>query len=103
MIQIIPLDQTLPGMVLGEVLMSGSNMLLPLGTVINTSHIESLRHCGVSEIAVLSPSERTIAEVDEQREALRGQVERLFRRAGSNITMKALRRAVLEYQLEKLK
>lgn len=103
MIQIIPLDETLPGMVLGEVLMSGSNMLLPLGTVINTAHIESLRRCGVSEIAVLAPSERTIAEIDEQREALRGRVERLFRRAGSNVTMKALRRAVLEYQLEKLK
>ena len=103
MIQIIPLDEALPGMVLGEVLMSGSNMLLPLGTVIKTSHIDSLRRCGVSKIVVLAQSERTIAEIDEQREALRGRVERLFRRAGSSVTMKALRRAVLEYQLEKLK
>lgn len=103
MIQIIPLDETLPGMVLGEEVMSGSNMLLPLGTVINTSHIESLRRCGVSEIVVLAPSEHSAAKIDERREALRGRVERLFRRAGSNVTMQALRRAVLEYQLEKLK
>ena len=103
MIQIIPLDQTLPGMVLGEEVMSGSNILLPLGTVINTSHIDSLRRYGVSAIVVLAPSELTVVEIDEQREALRGRVERLFRRAGSNVTMQALRRAVLEYRLEKLK
>lgn len=103
MIQIIPLDQTLPGMVLGEEVMSGSNMLLPLGTVINTSHIDILRRFGVSEIVVLAPSELTVVEINEQREALRGRLERLFRRAGSNVTMQALRRAVLEYRLEKLK
>lgn len=103
MIQIIPLDEALPGMVLGEEVMSGSNMLLPLGTLINTSHIDSLRRFGVRKIVVLAQSERSIAEIDEQREALRGRVERLFRRAGSNVTMQALRRAVLEYQLEKIK
>lgn len=103
MIQIISLDQMLPGMVLGEQVMIGSNMLLPLGTVISTVHIDRLRHCGVSEIVVLAPSKLTTKELDEQREALRGRIERLFRRAGSNVTMKALRRAVLEYQLEKLK
>ncbi|MDO9100907.1 MAG: hypothetical protein Q7J20_05060 [Candidatus Nitrotoga sp.] len=102
MIKTIPLDQTLPGMVLGEKVMSGSNMLLPLGTVINISHINSLRRCGVSAIVVLAPSELTVVEINEQREALRGRVERLFRRAGSNATMQSLQRAVLEYQLEKL-
>ncbi|MCE9550814.1 MAG: hypothetical protein K8R50_07395 [Betaproteobacteria bacterium] len=74
MIQIIPLDKTLPGMVLGKVLMSCSNMLLPLGMVINTSHIDSLRRCGVSKIIVLAPSELTVAEIDERREAPRGRV-----------------------------
>jgi hypothetical protein len=102
MIQIIPLEQTLPGMVLGEEVMSGSNMLLPFGTVINTVHIDSLRRCGVSEIVVLVPSELSAAEINEQREVLRERVECLFRRAGSNATMQALRRAVLEYRLEKL-
>ncbi|BBJ23125.1 hypothetical protein [Candidatus Nitrotoga sp. AM1P] len=103
MIQIIPLDQILPGMVLGAEVMSGSNMLLPLGTVINDVHIDSLRRCGVSEIVVLAPSELSAAEINEQREVLRERVERLFRRAGSNVTMQALRRAVLEYRLEKFK
>ena len=103
MIQIISLDQTLPGMVLGEEVMSGSNMLLSLGTVINTAHIDSLRRCGVSEIVVLAPSELSTAEINEQREALRGRAEHLFRRAGSDVTMEALRRTVLEYRLEKLK
>ncbi|MFZ1547233.1 MAG: hypothetical protein WAT12_09050 [Candidatus Nitrotoga sp.] len=104
MIQIIPLDKTLPGMVLGEKVMSGSNMLLPLGTVINTSHINSLRRFGVSEIVVLAPSELTVEEeINEQREVLRARVDHLFRRAGSNGTMQALRLTVLEYRLEKLK
>ena len=103
MIQIISLDHTLPGMVLGEEVMSGSNMLLPLGTVINTAHIDSLRRCGVSEIVVLAPSELSTAEINEQREALRGRVERMFRQASSDVTMQALRRTVLEYRLEKLK
>ena len=103
MIQIISLDQILPGMVLGEQVMIGSNMLLPLGTVINTAHIDRLRRCGVSEIVVLAPSELSTAELNEQREALRGRIEHLFRRAGSDMTMQDLRRAVLEYRLEKLK
>ncbi|RFC34039.1 MAG: hypothetical protein DID92_2727744608 [Candidatus Nitrotoga sp. SPKER] len=103
MIQIISLDQILPGMVLGEEVMSGSNLLLPLGTVIQDAHIDSLRRCGVSEIVVLVPSEPSTAEINEQREVLRERVERLFRRASSNVTMQALRRAVLEYRLEKFK
>ena len=102
MIRIIPLDQTLPGMVLGEEVMSGSNTMLPLSTVINDAHIDSLRRCGVSEIVVLAPSELSAAEIIEQREVLRERVERLFRRASSNVTMQTLRRAVLEYRLEKL-
>ncbi|CAG9933608.1 hypothetical protein [Candidatus Nitrotoga arctica] len=103
MIQIIPLEQTLPGMVLGEEVMSGSNILLPLGTVIDTAHIDSLRRCGVSEIVVLVSSERSAAELNEQREVLSERVEHLFRRAGSHVTMQALRRAVLDYRLEKFK
>ncbi len=103
MIQIISLDQTLPGMVLGEEVMSGSNILLPLGTVINDAHIDSLRRCGVSEIVVLLSSELSAVEINEQREVLREQVEHLFRRASSTVTMQALRRVVLEYRLEKLK
>ncbi len=103
MIQIISLDHTLPGMVLGEEVMCGSNMLLPLGTVINDAHIDSLRRCGVSEIVVLAPSDPSAAENNEQREMLHERVEHLFRRASPNVTMQALRRAVLEYRLEKLK
>ena len=90
-------------MVLGEEMMSGSNILLPLGTVINDAHIDSLRRCGVSAIVVLAPSESAAVEINEQRELIRERVERLFRRASSNLTMQALRRAVLEYRLEKFK
>ena len=53
-------------------------MMLPLNTVINTSHIDSLRHCEVSKILVLAPSEHSAAEINERREALRGRVEHLF-------------------------
>lgn len=104
-IRTIPLDQALPGMVLGEEVTSGGNMLLPRGTVINAAHLDSLRRREVSEIVVRSPCELSAAESEEmreeRREALRGRVERLFRRAGSDATMQALLRAVLEYRLEK--
>lgn len=103
MTKIISLEQTLPGMVLGEDVVSGSNILLPLGTVINDEHIDSLRRCGVSEIVVLVSSELSAVELNKQREVLRERVEHLFRRAGSNVTMQTLRRAILEYRLGKLK
>ncbi|CAH1903743.1 conserved hypothetical protein [Candidatus Nitrotoga sp. HW29] len=99
MIKTIPLEQTLPGMVLSEEVMSGSNILLPLDTVINDEHIDSLRRCSVSEIVVRVSSELSAVKLNKQRE----RVEHLFRRADSNVTMQALRRAVLEYRLEKLK
>jgi hypothetical protein len=103
MIQIISLDQLLPGMVLGKHVMIGSNMLLPLGTVISPEHIDRLCRCGVNEIVVLVQSDLSTAELHEQSEALHGRIEHLFRRAGSNVTMQALRRAVIEFRLEKLK
>jgi len=98
----ILLDQALPGMVLGEEVTSAGNMLLPRGTVISAAHLDSLRRRAVSEIAVLAPSELSAAEIQERREALRGRVAHLFRQAGSDATMQALLRAVLEYRLEKL-
>jgi len=98
----ILLDQALPGMVLGEEVTSASNTLLPRGTVINTGHIDGLRRREVTEIVVLAPSELSAAEIEERREALRGKVAHLFRQAGTDATMQALLRAVLEYRLEKL-
>ena len=99
MIQKIPLGQALPGMVLGEEVTSGGNMLLPRGTVISAAHLGSLRQRKMSEIVVLTPSGLSAAESEEMREERRGRVERLFRRAGSDATMQALLRAVLEYRL----
>lgn len=98
----IPLDQALPGMVLGQEVTSGGNMLLPRGTVINVGHIDSLRRREVSEIVVETPCELSAAESQERREALQEHVEHLFRHAGSDATMQALLRAVLEYRLEGL-
>ncbi|MEO6422183.1 MAG: hypothetical protein ABIR84_05740 [Candidatus Nitrotoga sp.] len=103
MIKIISLVQTLPGMVLGAAVMSNGTILLPLGTVISTGNIDGLRRCGVSEIVVLASSEDSAAVINEQHEMLLKRVERLFRRAGTNLTMQTLQRVVLEYQLEKLK
>jgi len=102
MIRTIPLDQALPGMVLGEEVTSAGNMLLPRGTVINIGHIDGLRRREVTEIAVLAPSKLSAAEIQERREALHGKVAHLFRQAGTDATMQALLRAVLEYRLEKI-
>lgn len=102
MARTILLDQALPGMVLGDDVRCDGHMLLPRGTVINVAHLDSLRRREVSEIVVLAPGDLSAAEVEERREVLRGQVERLFRRANSDATMQALLRTVLEYRLEKL-
>lgn len=98
----ISLDQALPGMVLGDDVTSGGNMLLPRGTVIGVGHLDSLRRRDVSEIVVETPCELSAAEIQERREVLRGRVAHLFRQAGSDATMQALLRAVLEFRLEKL-
>jgi len=99
-IRTIPLEQALPGMVLGDDVTSGGNMLLPRGTAISAGQLDSLRRREVSEIVVETPGELSAAEIQEGREALRGRVARLFRRAGSDDTMQTLLRAVLEYRLE---
>jgi len=102
MTRTIPLDQALPGMVLGEAVTREGLMLLPCGTVIGVGHLDSLRRHEVSEIVVQAPSELSAAEIQEQREVMRERVAHLFRQAGSDTTMQALFRAVLEFRLEKL-
>ena len=98
----ITLEQALPGVVLGEDVTSGDQVLLPRGTAISAAQLDGLRRREVSEIAVLLPAEHSAAELEAMREAQRRRVERLFRRAGSDATMQALLRVVLEYRLETL-
>ncbi len=97
----IPLDQAQPGMVLGEDVTSGGNMLLPRGTAISAAQLESLRRREVSEIVVLLGGERSAAEIQEARETARKRVAQLFRRAGTEATMQDLLRTVLDYRLDK--
>ena len=98
----IPLEAALPGMVLGEDVTCGGQILLPRGTAIGAAQLDGLRRREVGEIAVLAPVEHSAAELEAVREAQQKRLERLFRRAGSDATMQALLRAVLEYRLETL-
>jgi len=95
-----PLDQAQPGMVLAADVMSGGNVLLPLGTVLSAAQLAGLAKREVGEIVVLAPVERSAAEIEALRVAQERRVQRLFRRAGSDATMQALLRAVQAYRLE---
>ena len=101
-VRTIPLEQMLPGMVLGDDVTSGGSILLRRGTVIGVVHLDSLRRREVSEIVVETPCELSVAEIQERSEVLRERVADLFRKADSGATMQALLRAVLEFRLEKL-
>lgn len=103
----IPLDQAVPGMVLAaEVRHKNGSVLLKSGITLSESHIASLQQRDVAEIAIvpvqaagetLSPEKRR-----ELQRALKLEVERMFRRAGTDATTQALMRTVLEYRMEKL-
>jgi len=117
----IPLDQAMPDMVLAEeVRTSGGSVLLPRATRLTEEHLARLRQREVREIRIvtevttLTASTTTAAAAaantapasatDQQalREATQLQVQRLFRRAGTDPTMQALCRTVLEYRLEQV-
>ena len=98
----IPLEQALPGMVLGEDVTCGAQILLPRGTAISAAQLDGLRRREVGEVAVLAPTGHSAVELEAMREAQQRRLDRLFRRAGSDATMQALLRVVLEYRLEAL-
>lgn len=95
----IALAEAQPGMVLASDVLTGERVLLPAGTAIDAAKIEGLTRRGVAEIDVLAKVSRSAAELEELRQAQTRRVERLFRRAGSEATTLALRRAVLDYRL----
>ena len=98
-IRTIPLDQAQAGMVLAADVTVGGNVLLACGTVLGVAQIGALARREVLEVAVLAPVACAAAELEERRAAQERRVQRLFRRAGSDVTMQALQRAVREYRL----
>ncbi len=99
-IRTIPLSQAEPGMVLASDVTLGGKVLLPAGAVLDADRIEGLARREVAEIAVPAGAARSEAQIEELRAVQRRRVDRLFRRAGSDATMQALRRALLDYRLK---
>ena len=106
-IRVIPIEQAVPGMMLAEDLRQNANgILLPRALILTEKHLASLRQRGVREIGIIatddSPPQHSTAETQALREAAQLKVQRLFRHAGSDKTMQALYRTVLEYRREKI-
>ena len=100
-VRAIPIDQVLPGALLGDnVNDAGGRVLLRVGTLLTESIIESLRR---REIASLPINVQETADA-MQLEAYRAEAERrlfeAFRKAGNGQASRALRQATLEFMLE---
>lgn len=104
----IPLDQAKPGMVLAEaVRQKDGGLLLPCSIELGESHIVSLLRRDIKEITIVAQqSEEELAAVTAKREALqeaiRLQVQHLFRKAEMNATTQALMQTVLDFRQEEI-
>lgn len=102
-IHTLPLEQAMPGMVLGaDVLDAHGAVLLAAGGEISESMLSALRRRGVQQVSVLVQTVLTEAEREARKEAMRARLNHLFRHAGEGAADRFLRQAVLEYRMEQL-
>jgi hypothetical protein len=101
----VRLDDVAVGTVLGcDLLNEAGKVLLPEGTVLTESLIESLRRRNVLEIP-WTPREPVLSaeELAAATEALRHRVNKLFRHAGEGEMVNRLRELMFAFQLGKLR
>lgn len=97
----LPLDQVLPGAVLGDnVHDEAGRVLLRAGAVLSESAIEALRRRKVEQV-VLEVIEKTSPEqLALEKVRLETRLEAAFRRAGHSEANRQLWQAILEFKLE---
>jgi hypothetical protein len=100
-IQTLPLEQVMPGMVLGvDVQDAHGAVLLAAGGEISEALLSALGRRGVQQVSVLVQEVLSEAGREARREVLRARVDHLFRHAGEGAADRFLRQAILEYRLE---
>lgn len=93
-----PLDQVLPGTVLGDnVNDAAGRVLLRGGTVMTESSIEALRRRGIEAVPVVV-AERA-EDVARERLRLETRLQEAFRGAGNGLASRMLRQAAMEFRL----
>lgn len=99
----LPLAQARPGMLLAVALCDGAGTeLLAAGTELTETLLASLARRGVTHLQVAGEEQPTPAELAARRTAVAARLDFLFRKAGGDPLMAALRDALLAYRLEEL-
>lgn len=99
----LPLAQTRPGMVLAVALRDGAGVeMLAAGAELTETLLASLTRRGVTHLQVAGDEQPSAEELAAQRTAVAGRLDFLFRKAGDDPLMAALRDALLAYRLEEL-
>lgn len=99
-VKLVPLDQVLPGAVLGDnVQDEAGRVLLRVGAILTESAIETLRRRGVEALtlevaASHSPEHRAV-----ERLHLEARLQQAFRHAGEGQATRELWQALIEYRL----
>lgn len=95
-----PLDQVLPGAVLGDNVHDDTGrVLLRMGTVLTESSLEALRRRGVETLPVAVVEQHSAEHLAHERARIEARLQEAFRRAGESEANRQLWQAVLEYKL----
>jgi len=102
-IHTLPLEQVMPGMVLGaDIQDAHGGTLLAAGTELSDMHIASLRRRDVQQAVIEMREILSEADREARREAVRDRLGHLFRQAGEGEADRVLYQAILEYRLEQV-
>lgn len=98
--KILPLDQVLPGAVLGDnVEDDGGRVLLRVGAILTEASIETLRRRGVEALVIEVATEHRPEHRAVLRLHLESRLQQAFRHAGDSEAQRQLWQALLEYKL----
>ena len=100
--QILAIDEITPGMRLAaSAADAGGHVLLPAGTELTESMLQSLRRRDIAELLIEAKIVEDPAVVEARRAGLKKQIEQLFRKAGTEPETMALHQAILDFRMER--
>lgn len=95
----LDLDEVLPGMILADALLDAhGEVLLPSGTVMTESSLQSLRRRGIDQLRVVN-DQISAADLAAQREQQLQRLARLFRKSAQDGAAGLLLQHIIEYRL----
>jgi hypothetical protein len=95
----LDLDDVMPGMTMSDPLLdSHGDVLLPGGTVLTESSIQSLRRRGIDSLTVVN-DQISEADLAAEQERHRQRLDRLFRKSSKDVANGALLKHIAHYRL----